>query len=300
MSSVTTSERVSVYGPPYVTPSDPYYGFGGEAFELSLSSPIFDGGMPPNILAQRYFANGLSVLQHTCEECLDEFCKAMSKRPPEFIQSQMIRYAAYNAWVSVNYTQFFNASANASGSGDFANSLLLPLQAWIEDGMRFPPEARERFYVTPILPLTGLNHWLEGTGTPAYIPIEALSLSVHFDDFAPLRDVLANPDLGAGSYAVSGAFDYNTFSESLAGGLLGRVVGDISGTLTVASDGTFTFDGSFGIATDTYDANRSNRPDLQEKLTTFLGVLSNTFGSKDYQIYIDGRQSVHFEGVKNP
>lgn len=42
MSSIPTLPTVPVLAPPQ---ADPYYGFGGQEFEISLNSPIFNEGL---------------------------------------------------------------------------------------------------------------------------------------------------------------------------------------------------------------------------------------------------------------
>lgn len=155
------------------------------------------------------------------------------------------------------------------------------------------------FFGTALMPIAGIYYWLFGGGQTRYVNIGSLNLSMVPSDFKPVMDVVNSN--GPGSYFINQGFEYNTFRFALnlwAAGLLGRISGTVTGTLNIAADGSWTFDGGFTLNPDRYDADHSNRSYMQEALTDFLRYLGNTYGSNDYQIVIEGSQSVHLSGHK--
>lgn len=155
------------------------------------------------------------------------------------------------------------------------------------------------FYGTALMPIAGIYYWLFGGGATRYVNIGALGLSMVPSDFKPVMDAVAAN--GPGTYTINEPFQYNSFRFMLnlhAAGLLGRVSGNVSGTVSVGADGNWAFDGSYTLNPDRYDADHSNRTYMQEKLTDFLRFLGDRFGSNDYQIVIEGSQKINFSGRK--
>ncbi|QTJ32015.1 lipid II-degrading bacteriocin [Xanthomonas citri] len=295
MSSIPTLPTVPVLAPPQ---ADPYYGFGGQEFEISLNSPIFNEGSPPPVIVQAYFANGNRVFSTSGSDALYQMCLAMSARSSAFVNTQVFRYAAYCGWLSQNYEFYMPSATPETVAGDA--SLMDPVQAWVEDGMRYPPDTRYRFYITPFLPMQGLYQWLAGSGEDVTLPLRALNLYMVVTDFEPIVAILQDPNVGPGSYQINRPFGHNVFDHSpniWAAGLIGRVTGNVVGTLTI-SDGSFTFDGSFTLNPDIYDANPDKRPFPQEGLTTFLQGLDAAIGATSYRILFEGEQTVHYQGLR--
>jgi hypothetical protein len=158
------------------------------------------------------------------------------------------------------------------------------------------------FYGTPLMPIAAIGYWLYGSGADRYVHIESLNLQMVVSDFSPITEVLNSATTTAGSYAINKAFTYNVFSKTPinlpAAGMLGRVSGNVQGTLAVAADGTYSFTGQYTLNDDLYDAGTSNRTPTQEALTTFLRALGDTFGHTDYTIKIMGAKSITFSGSK--
>lgn len=127
-------------------------------------------------------------------------------------------------------------------------------------------------------------------------------LAIEARDFDPINQILGDAENQAGTYQLSDAsFSYNTFkslSDLPVALTVGRVSGKINGNLTINFDGSFSFSGYYNLNDDKFDADPSNRPWLQEALTTFLAQLGETFGHTDYTIHFQGDQPVSFEGMR--
>ncbi len=155
------------------------------------------------------------------------------------------------------------------------------------------------FYGTALMPIAGIYYWLFGEGKTRYVNIGSLGLAMVPSDFKPVMDAVVTK--GPGTYVINEPFEYNSFRFMLnlyAAGLLGRVSGNVSGTLNIGTDGSWQFDGSYTLNPDRYDADHSNRTYMQEKLTDFLRFLGDRFGSSDYRIVIEGSQKINFSGRK--
>lgn len=153
------------------------------------------------------------------------------------------------------------------------------------------------FYGTPLMPIAGIYYWLFGGGKTRYVNIGSLGLAMVSSDFKPVMDAVATK--GLGTYAINDQFEYNAFRFMLnlyAAGLIGRISGNVSGTLNIGSDGGWQFDGYYTLKPDAYDADHSNRTYMQEKLTDFLRFLGDRFGYKNYLIVIEGSQKISFSG----
>jgi len=155
------------------------------------------------------------------------------------------------------------------------------------------------FYGTPLMPIAGIYYWLFGGGKTRYVNIGSLGLAMVPSDFKPVMDAVATK--GPGTYAINDQFEYNAFRFMLnlyAAGLIGRISGNVSGTLNIGSDGSWQFDGYYTLKPDAYDADHSNRTYMQEKLTDFLRFLGDRFGYNNYLIVIEGSQKISFSGRK--
>lgn len=173
------------------------------------------------------------------------------------------------------------------------------LKAEKESTQKFISQQHYDFFGTALMPIAGIYYWLFGGGATRYVNIGALGLSMVPSDFKPVMDAVAAN--GPGTYAINEPFQYNSFRFMLnlhAAGLLGRISGNVSGTLSVGADGSWEFNGSYSLNPDRYDADHSNRTYMQEKLTDFLRFLGDRFGSNDYQIVIEGSQKIKFSGRK--
>lgn len=296
MSTVPTLPTVPVFSPPQ---PDPYFGFGGVQYEIALSSPILQEDTPPPIIIRAHFANSDGIWATEGTDQLYELCKVMSNRPGDFVRQQIFRYGAYCGWLGENREWALPGSTPTSQNGV---PILDPVQAWVEDGMRWPPAWRGNLFDTQFLAIQGVAHWIHGKGEPMTVSLADLGLFNQVTDFSPIMNILRDHNNGDGTYQLNEAFfEYNTFDHVTnnvhAAGLIGRVAGTLSGTLTITG-GTYVFDGNYGLNPDTYDANPSNRPHYQEALTSFLQAISDAVGTTNYQINFTGRNTVHFQGSR--
>jgi len=171
---------------------------------------------------------------------------------------------------------------------------------WAHNVKAPDPKIRPDFFGTPLMFAAGVYYWLFGGGEKRQVHIQSLNLQFLPADFPSVLKAVA--DNGPGSYAISDKGYYNTFGPgymtSFAGLLIGRVVTDYTGTLVIKADGGYDFKGSLTIRPDIFDANPSNRPPVQEALTTALRYLGDKFDHADYQIEILGSQNISFSGKK--
>lgn len=148
--------------------------------------------------------------------------------------------------------------------------------------------------------VAGVYYWLYGGGERRYVNIGSLNLQMVTSDFPAIRDAIAAN--APGTYNIDSPFSYNTFGPayltSFVGLLLGRLSGNVSGTLTISPDSTYSFAGSYTLNADVFDADPSNRPALQEAATTALRYLGETLGHTDYTTEVLGTQPLNLSGTK--
>lgn len=158
------------------------------------------------------------------------------------------------------------------------------------------------FYGTPLMPVAAIGYWLYGGGQDRYVHIGSLNLNMVASSFDPIMAVLRDVTKGPGTYSFnSEPFSYNTFNQIVdlaPAGMVGRVSGNLTGSLTISDDGKFSFSGSYTLNPDLYDADLSNRTWYQEALTSFLRQLGETFGHTDYYINFLGSQPVELNGSR--
>lgn len=157
------------------------------------------------------------------------------------------------------------------------------------------------FYGTPLMPLAAIGYWIYGGGQDRNVHLASLNLQLVARDFQPIAKLLNDPN-NVGQFEISEPFSYNIFDKAPldvpAAGMLGRVSGNVKGTLVIQPDGTYGFNGSYSLNRDYYDADKSNRTWAQEALTTFLKGLGESFGHTDYYINILGEQAVQYSGTR--
>ncbi|MFL6666845.1 MAG: hypothetical protein ACJ8J3_06755 [Burkholderia ambifaria] len=101
-----------------------------------------------------------------------------------------------------------------------------------------------------------------------------MNLRMSASDFKLIQDSIDNPGYGPGTYSIDGPFSTNIFNHGAhdfwSATTVGRVSGHVRGTLTMQQDNTYRFVGSYTLNPDKFDADSSNRPFLQEWMTTVL------------------------------
>lgn len=98
--------------------------------------PILQEDTPPPIIIRAHFANSDGIWATEGTDQLYELCKVMSNRPGDFVRQQIFRYGAYCGWLGENREWALPGSTPTSQNGV---PILDPVQAWVEDGMRWPP-----------------------------------------------------------------------------------------------------------------------------------------------------------------
>ncbi len=284
---------------------DAYYGLGGNVNGPPSPPP---GSPPtnPDLLAANVIANGERVFaaanSGNALAALDAFFQGLSARSAGYIFGQIQSLGLFSQWLAAgNYQQLINA--NAFG--------FLPTQAqftatmfglYYTQSRTKPPIQEFQFYGTPLMDIAAIYYWIAGNGQARAMNMRSLNLTMTIDDFQPIKDIVNNPAMGPGTYPISAAFSTNLFNHAptnlWAAGVLGRVGGQVSGTLVLTSSNTYTFTGDFVFAPDAFDADSSHRPFPQEALTTFLRAIGNLFDAKTYIINFVGSQSVSISGTR--
>ncbi|MGE7993354.1 lipid II-degrading bacteriocin [Pseudomonas sp. NPDC089554] len=233
---------------------------------------------------------------------MQEICKGLSNQPLFSVRTQLGIHTYANYMWGENGPAAGKYLFPLDGSFDlqYGYGQFLATNNWI-DAPLFAAHSVD-FFGVPTMPFAAMGYWLFGNGLPRYVDVRSLNLAMGVSDFGPINQILTNPDVGEGVYQVSEApFSYNTFnslSDLPVALTVGRVSGKVTGDLTVHADGSYYFSGYYNLNDDKFDADPSNRPWLQEALTTFLMQLGETFGHTDYTIHFQGDQPISFEGER--
>ncbi|MBD8597361.1 MULTISPECIES: lipid II-degrading bacteriocin [Pseudomonas] len=236
---------------------------------------------------------------------MDEIAKGLSSQPVDMVRTQLgiHAYANYiwgeNGPAVGKFGQALDGSLDLQyGYGQFLAANLINIDTI---GTILGPHAVD-FYGIPTMPFAALGYWIFGGGAPRYADVRSLDLAITVADLNPVKQILSDPAYQAGTYQITAEpFSYNTFnnvSDLPVALTVGRVSGNLTGALTINADGSYSFSGSYTLNDDKFDADPSNRPWLQEALTTFLMQMGETFGHADYVIHFQGAQSVNFTGVR--
>jgi len=304
--STTTLPRLDVYG----SAPDPFYGLGDNASYNSRTNPFAGPSARhprrnPAITAWEATANGRAywdaISAGQSAEAMQRFFEGLSARDATFARQQL------DVWGRQFMRYQAAGGARPAGSDAYAMSpALTPKLAqlagvWIFERRPEKPAVAYDFWGSPVVALAGIAYWVLGGGATRNIHIESLGLDLQAHNLRPLQEALNNPGLMPGTYAISGDFEYNTFDgptlRSLwAAGLMGRVSGNVTGTLTLGEGGNWHFTGSYAINPDSYDAYVSNRTPNQEAMTRFLGSIGNVMGHANYDIVTHGRKSIELTG----
>lgn len=306
MSDVPTLPAVPVYGTPDDgSPSSPVNFPGGG---VPPGGGLPSGGFPGDWVARHHVANGAEVFRAgnagKSVETAEAFFKGLSGQSRTYVEQQLNDMQYYGVWacnnlgaqqklylandeafiLSLEYASYLNASGKATTAPS-------PEQ----------PASSYDFYGTVLMPFAAMYYWIRGGGKTRRVNIASLNLQMVASDFRPLMDVINDRANGDGAYVINGHFEYNTFSRYTinvpAAGALGRINGEIAGTLIMQGD-SWNFDGEYIINPDDYNADASNRPWPQEDLTAFLRGIGDAFGYQNYKIEVDGSMPVHFSGIR--
>jgi len=300
-----TLPTITVYAnPPAVL--NPYWGTG-----IAADFPI---GMPPMYdpvgLGTGAVANGAGVFNASMGldsyaglRCLEAFCKGVSGRPGQYLKNQLTLvkgFHSYMAWYAelagVSKDGFTREDSlvtdGAKIAGLFGDYFYRKNTGWTFDSGDFD------WHAGPLMPIAALAHWVDGNGQNVKLSLKGLGLSLRASNIQGNFNAEIQKSRAPGTYEIDMPFSYNTFNEGLwVGGTVGRVNGQIRGTLTVYEDHTYTFDGKYSLNPDFYNADLSNRTWAQEALTDFLRWIGETFGHTDYFIEFDGEVPFSTSGM---
>lgn len=286
---------------------DPISGLGPGGEASAVAPPP---GAPPanlDLIGPGTVANGTNLFRVAATgdpvATLNEFFKGISGTSAANVFTQIRYVGTFTQWLAAEgYRQMIGADRFAMSSSDVSGiSTLFGLYASQANGLQ--PIQEFAFYGNPLMPIAGIYYWIAGNGNRRSMDVRTLNLDMGIADFKSIRDMVDNPSMGPGKYNIDSAFSTNVFSHPFkdlwAAGTLGRIGGQVQGTLTLNADNSYSFDGSYTLQPDVFDADASHRPFPQEALTDFLRAIGDLFGKKDYTIVFTGSKGVTFSGVRN-
>lgn len=297
-----TLPPITVYGSP--PKGDVFYG----TTLAPSTAPMPPRGAPPfNVdrIGPQVIANGENVCRAAQGgdpiAAMDEFFKGLSGRSATYVWSQIRCLGSFTQWLANGgYRQLVGASAFGLVAAQAPSITTLFGLYFSQNGSR--PISEFKFYGNPLMPIAAIYHWIGGNGVDKIIDIPSLNLSMGLNDFRPIQDIVNNPAMGPGVYAINASFDTNLFNHGTkdvwAAGVIGRVSGQVVGTLNMDSAGTYAFNGSYSLSPDVFNADRSSRPFPQEKMTDFLRGIGDLFGHTDYRIIFSGSGPLSFSGKR--
>lgn len=161
------------------------------------------------------------------------------------------------------------------------------------------PSSPYSFYGSPLMLGTALHYWVNGHGEDRNVHISSLNVNPSIGNFTAITSVVAAN--GPGTYPINSTFSVNLFDNAsswYAAVVFGRIGGKVNGTLNINPDGNWSFNGSFSLNRDLFNADHSSRNWVQERMTDTLRLIGDVFGHADYYINVVGEQQIQFSGHK--
>ncbi|UPG89323.1 lipid II-degrading bacteriocin [Luteibacter aegosomaticola] len=297
---------------------DPYYGLGDNASynnKLFNPGPVTPPGVPglppqnPEFFGQAAMTNGPKVFAAAQTgdpiATAEAFFQGLSARTGNFVLGQLSIWKDFQVVLSEGYNRPISCNDGGLIGPDGRLSITALAGLYVTHAGNYPIRVEDPsydFWGTPLMFASGMYYYVAGGGKKRRVRISSLGLHLVPRDFEPVDEILKNALNGPGNYVISGPFEHNIFDRGVAdvwaAGLLGRVRGWVNGDLEIRADHSYHFRGSFSLAEDTYDVGASNRPFIQEALTSFLEGVGNTLGHTNYQIEIVGSEPVEGGGVR--
>ncbi|AWV01610.1 hypothetical protein DM992_18880 [Burkholderia sp. JP2-270] len=252
--------------------------------------------------------NGKKILEAAAggksRDVLSEFGYGLELASKQIIQSQIATYGLFTQWMAdigwqsiVGLDQYGLSETTFSGLttlfGLFSDYYFSHLPA--------PSITDFKFYSTPFFTLGAYYNWINGKGDNKVVDLKSLKLGIGVQQISPIRNIIVNDAMGAGSYPIDAEFSTNLLNdqELIVGSALGRVSGHVNGELFLGSDGSFYFRGEYRLNPDKFDFDASNsRPKIQEALTTLVRRIGEFTNHKDFMIYFSGTQPLNVNGKR--
>ncbi|NTZ83391.1 lipid II-degrading bacteriocin [Burkholderia metallica] len=252
--------------------------------------------------------NGKKILEAAAagrsRDVLSEFGYGIELASKQVIQAQISTYALFTSWVAdmgwkgiIGADQYGLSETTFSGLttafGLFSDYYFSHLPA--------PPIESFKFYSTPFFTLSAYYNWMRGDGDAKSVDLKSLKLGIGVQQISPIRDIIVNEGMGAGTYPIDAEFSTNLLSnqELIVGSALGRVSGHIKGELFLGNDDSFYFRGEYSLNPDKFDFDASrSRPSIQEALTTLVRRIGEFTDHKDFMIYFTGTQPLNVNGTR--
>ena len=143
-------------------------------------------------------------------------------------------------------------------------------------------------------PVVAFAHYLWGNGAERSVNLSNIGLNISPSEIPAITNIVNSGVIG--TFPISANFTRDTAKDSIvAGAYLGNITLATEGTLTVASNGSWGYNGVVRAYNDTFDFNPStHRGPIAEVLTRLGGLYSGT----PYSIAIPGQLQIQGSGKR--
>ncbi|AOK29334.1 hypothetical protein WS67_12395 [Burkholderia singularis] len=286
---------------PLPSPGGPAGGYSWTTGLENYRGGIFQIGKFKLVNGKRIFA---AASEGRTIDALAEFAYGIELSSNKLIQAQIATYGLFTQWLANNGWRDI-VGANEYGLSNTTYSGLTAAFGLFSDyyfsRLPAPPISDFRFYATPFFTLAAYDYWFRGNGASRTVDLPSLRLGIGVKQIDAIKNIVVNDGMGPGVYPIDAVFSTNLISENewIVGAALGRVSGHVTGQLTLAANGGYSFLGEYTLNPDRFDFDVSrSRPDVQERLTTLVRKLGEIAGHTDFTIYFNGSQKVDESGTR--
>ncbi|HEG1754197.1 lipid II-degrading bacteriocin [Enterobacter kobei] len=143
-------------------------------------------------------------------------------------------------------------------------------------------------------PVVAFGHYLWGDGAERSVKLSNLGLKISPKEIPAIANIINSSVVG--TFPISANFTRNTATDSaITGAYLGNITLATQGTLTVAANGSWSYNGVVRAYNDKYDFNPStHRGAIAEALTRLAAL----YPGKTYSIAIPGQINIQGSGKR--
>lgn len=237
-----------------------------------------DSGVPPSVADALKLAPRIEACENGTKtaEILETCLSAKKNNQLELIQ-RVLRAAAY---ADDRRSKFPTEALFSNYNGNWSDN--------------FKPEDQKELTNSAFAPLAALYHYTFGKGEPMFVNLNKLNFNFSQNNLPPIQNILNSGQVGEFQVNENIGYDFRD-SSYWEWSYLGRVSLTAKGTMTVASDGSWSFNGTVSGVKDVYDANAdASRGKVGELLTDVLRVIDG----KVFDINFQGEHEVSVSGKK--
>lgn len=143
-------------------------------------------------------------------------------------------------------------------------------------------------------PVVALAHYLWGEGSPRSVNLSNVGFKISPSEIPAITDIVKSGVIG--TFPISAKFNRDTAQDNIiAAAYLGTITMKTEGTLTIANNGSWAYNGVVRAYNDSFDFNLStHRGPIAESLTR----LGSLFSGKSYEIAIPGQIQIKGSGKR--